>query len=53
MRLCAFIAVAARGLAGCSDSNPAQPTSAALSGSTDVVVPDGTDEQGAGPSRSR
>lgn len=49
MRLCVFIAVAALGLAGCSDSNPAQPTTAAQSGSTDVVVPEGADEQGGRP----
>ena len=49
MRLLVFVAVTALGVVGCSDSNPAQPTPAARSNSTDLVVPGGAEEQGGRP----
>jgi hypothetical protein len=44
-----FLAVAALCVAGCSNSNPAAPQAAAAPGSTDMVLPEPSAQQGGRP----
>jgi hypothetical protein len=49
MRALVFIALAALGVGGCSNSNPAKPSPASAPGSTDLVLPAPSEQQGGRP----